>query len=74
MELYSNEDNEIGTYWLDLMMDKKQVLNGSEKLVRKTARPPNRQGRQKPVPPTSDKSFLKTYRERRSALVALADK
>lgn len=55
-------------------MDKKQVLNGSEKLVKKTAKSLKKQGRQKPVPLTSDKSFLKTYRECRSALVALADK
>ena len=55
-------------------MDEKQVLNGSKKLGRKTARPPNRPSRQKPVPLTYDKSFLKTYGEHRSALVALAAK
>ena len=54
-------------------MDKKQV-NGREKLVRKTAKPTNGRNRQKPESLTSDKSFLKTYRERRSALVALAEK
>ena len=52
-------------------MDKKQLLNDSEKLVEKAPpRPPNRQSRQKPVPQSSDKSFLKTYKECRSALVA----
>ncbi len=55
-------------------MDKQQVLNGSEKLARKTAKPPNKQNKEKPIPLTSDKSFLKTYKERRSALVALAEK
>ncbi|MCY4309018.1 MAG: hypothetical protein OXC57_12230 [Rhodobacteraceae bacterium] len=55
-------------------MDKQQVLNGSEKLVGKTTRSSSRRNKEKPKPLTSDKSFLKTYKERRSALVALAEK
>ena len=34
MELYSNEVNEIGTYWLDLMMDKQvAAINEAERLA-----------------------------------------